>query len=318
MTTPHHDPEFAVEVAGLRRSFRGTLALSDVDLKVPTGSIFGLIGLNGAGKTTLIRHLIGALRPQQGTVTVLGEDPIADPEGVLREIGYLSEEDSLPTWMKIGELIDFCRALYPTWDDVYANELCDMFGLTRKTALKGLSKGQRARAGLLVAIAHRPKLLILDEPSSGLDPIARRDILEAIIHTINQDGRTVLFSSHLLDEVDRVCDSIAMMRGGKIIQTQTTEQIEKRYREVICRPSEIWNTAPSTAGTLGWQRLDREWSAVVDTNQIDPQLPSFANELGVIETRAITLARWFDAHARELSGPASPTRDPLSGVPADA
>jgi ABC-2 type transport system ATP-binding protein len=293
------DNEFAVEVRGLSRSFRGTNALLDVDLRIPTGSIFGLIGVNGAGKTTLIRHLIGALRAQAGTVRVLGQDPIADPEGVLREIGYLSEEDSLPTWMKVGELIDFCRALYPTWDDAYASELCDMFGLTRATALKGLSKGQRARAGLLVAIAHRPKILILDEPSSGLDPIARHDILEAIIRTINQDGRTVLFSSHLLDEVDRVCDSIAMMRGGRIIQTQTTEQIEDRYREIICRPSDPWSSAPATTGILGWQRLDREWSAVIDTSQIDPQSPMLAGELSVIETRDISLARWFDAHAKD-------------------
>lgn len=291
--------EFAVEVHGLSRNFRGKPALSDIQLQIPVGSIFGLIGVNGAGKTTLIRHLIGALRPQQGTVRVLGENPISDPEGVLRDVGYLSEEDSLPTWMKVGELIDFCRALYPTWDDQYATELGDMFGLTRATALKGLSKGQRARAGLLVAIAHRPKLLILDEPSSGLDPIARRDILEAIIRTINQDGRTVLFSSHLLEEVDRVCDSIAMMRGGRIVQSQTTEQIEDRYREIICRPSEEWTTAPSTAGTLGWLRRDREWSAVIDTKQIDPESASTSSELSVIETRQITLARWFDAHAQD-------------------
>ena len=289
--------EYAVDVRDLSRSFRGTKALSDVSLQIPVGSIFGLIGLNGAGKTTLIRHLIGALRPQTGRVRVLGEDPIRDPEGVLREIGYLSEEDSLPTWMKVGSLMDFCRALYPSWDDAYATELCDTFGLTRGTALKGLSKGQRARAGLLVAIAHRPKLLILDEPSSGLDPIARRDILEAIIRTINQDGRTVLFSSHLLEEVDRVCDSIALMREGRIIQTMTIVQIENRYCEIICRPDQNWDAAPSTAGALGWHRLDREWSAVIDTNQIDPASPQITSDLAVIETRDITLARWFAAHA---------------------
>ena len=291
--------EYAVDVRNLNRNFRGIPALSEVSLQIPVGSIFGLIGLNGAGKTTLIRHLIGALRPQSGTVTVLGEDPIADPEGVLREIGYLSEEDSLPTWMKVGSLLDFCRALYPTWDEHYATQLCDMFGLTRDTKLKGLSKGQRARAGLLVAIAHRPKLLILDEPSSGLDPIARRDILEAIIRTINQDGRTVLFSSHLLEEVDRVCDSIAMMRDGRIIQTMTIEQIENRYREIICRPERNWDTAPATRGTVGWHRLGHEWSAVIDTSLIDSQSRQITSDLAVIETREITLARWFAAHAQD-------------------
>ena len=298
--------EHAVDVRNLSRGFREVTALSDVSLQIPVGSIFGLIGLNGAGKTTLIRHLIGALRPQTGTVTVLGEDPISDPEGVLREIGYLSEEDSLPTWMKVGGLLDFCNALYPTWDSTYATQLCDMFGLTRATKLKGLSKGQRARAGLLVAIAHRPKLLILDEPSSGLDPIARRDILEAIIRTINQDGRTVLFSSHLLEEVDRVCDSIAMMRDGRIVQTMTMEQIENRYREIICRPRRDWDAAPKTAGAVGWHRLGSEWSAVIDTSLVDPQSPQVAGDLSVIETRDITLARWFAAHAQEHSGAHQP------------
>ena len=312
MTVQTDGAEFAVDVRNLSRSFRGTVALSDVTLQIPTGSIFGLVGLNGAGKTTLIKHLIGALRPQSGTVTVLGEDPIADPEGVLREIGYLSEEDSLPTWMKVGSLIDFCRALYPSWDDAYATELCEMFGLTRGTALKGLSKGQRARAGLLVAIAHRPKILVLDEPSSGLDPIARRDILEAIIRTINQDGRTVLFSSHLLEEVDRVCDTVAMMCDGRIIETMTIEQLESRYREIICNPDQRWTAAPTEQGTFGWQRVGQEWSAVIDAGLVDPMSQPFAGKLSVIETRDITLARWFAAHAQQPFG-----ADDNSEVPAD-
>ncbi|MCG8648496.1 MAG: ABC transporter ATP-binding protein, partial [Pirellulales bacterium] len=209
------DPgSLAVDVRNLSRTFRGKRALKSVSLQIPVGSIFGLVGLNGAGKTTLIRHLIGSLKPQQGTVAVLGEDPVLGIETALKKIGYLTEEDSLPKWMRVGDLVDFTRAVYPTWDDAYAHELCDTFALSRSTKLSELSKGQRARAGLLVAIAHRPELLILDEPSGGLDQLARSDILEAVIRTINEDGRTVLFSSHLLDEVDRVCDSIALVHDG--------------------------------------------------------------------------------------------------------
>lgn len=216
--------EFAVDVQQLSRTFRGKQALHWVDLQVPIGSVFGLVGLNGAGKTTLIRHLMGLLKAKSGSVTVLGMNPIDDPERFLKRIGYLTEEDSLPKWMRVGELIDFTRAVYPSWDDAYAKQLSDSFELSRRSRLDTMSKGQRARVGLLLAIAHRPKLLILDEPSSGLDPIARSDILEAIIRTVNEDGRTVLFSSHLLDEVDRVCDIVALMHNGRITETLRTEE----------------------------------------------------------------------------------------------
>jgi ABC-2 type transport system ATP-binding protein len=168
-----------------------------------------------------------------------------------------------------------------------------MFGLSRATRLHSLSKGQRARAGLLVAIAHRPELLVLDEPSSGLDPIARSDILEAVIRTISEDGRTVLFSSHLLEEVDRVCDTVAMMREGRIIETLTVEHLEANYSEIICRPPQAWASPPPHAGVFGWRRTGDEWSAVVDSGGAD----SIGDELAVIERREISLSRWFAARA---------------------
>ena len=291
----HVASELAVHVEHLSRTFRGTAALKDVSLQIPVGSIFGLVGLNGAGKTTLIRHLIGALKAQHGSVTVLGDNPVKNPEGVLKHIGYLTEEDSLPKWMRVGELIDFIRAIYPNWDDAYAKQLCDMFTLSRQTRLQSLSKGQRARAGLLVAIAHRPQLLLLDEPSRGLDPIARSDILEAIIRTISEDGRTVLFSSHLLDEVDRVCDSVALMHAGQIIESLTTEQLETRYSEIVCRPMESWLRPPTIAGSFGWRRTGQEWSAVVESNVLGES--TLREAFAIIERREITLQRWFAARA---------------------
>ena len=282
---------YAVQIDNLSRAFKGKQALKDVTLHIPVGSIFGLVGLNGAGKTTLIRHLMGGLAAKHGSVLVLGEDPTLNPEGVLKKVGYLTEEDTLPSWMCVGELIDFTRAIYPSWDDSYATELCDMFGLTRGTQLKSLSKGQRARAGLLVAIAHRPELLVLDEPSSGLDPLARSDILEAIVRTISEDGRTVLFSSHLLDEVDRVCDAFGLMREGELIETLTIEQLETRYHEIIVRPTETWNDPPNMEGIFGWRRKGSEWSGVVDKQTQQASHP----KLAPIEQRDITLERWFTA-----------------------
>ena len=293
---------YAVEARHLSRKYRGKIALDDVSLQIPVGCIFGLIGLNGAGKTTLIRHLIGMLRPKHGHVTILGKEPILAQHDVLKRVGYMTEEDSLPKWMRVGELLDFSRPFYPTWDDAYANRLLDQFGLSRSSKLNSLSKGQRARTGLLVAIAHRPELLILDEPSSGLDPIARSDILEAVIRTISEDGRTVLFSSHLLDEVDRACDTVALMKEGKIIDSITTEQMETRYYEAICRSND---KCPSDdPGFLGWQRQGDEWSAVVDTSVINQNEVELASQIGLVEKREITLQRWFAAKAGCESVPA--------------
>ena len=129
----------------------------------------------------------------------------------LTRVGYLSEENDVPGWMRVDELIRYSRAFYPAWDDVYAEELRQTFGLDPTAKLKDLSKGQKARVGLLIALAYRPELLVLDEPSSGLDPIMRRDILGAVIRTIADEGRTVLFSSHLLDEVEEVADDVTMI-----------------------------------------------------------------------------------------------------------
>ncbi|WP_442506952.1 ABC transporter ATP-binding protein [Novipirellula sp. SH528] len=299
MSRSDSNSPLAVNVTGLCRSFRGRPALEDIDVHIPVGSVFGLVGLNGAGKTTLIRHLIGAFVAQQGTVRVLGMDPVADSQSVLRRVGYLTEEDSLPTWMRVGELVDFSRAIYDTWDDAYATKLMDLFGLSRSDKLSSLSKGLRARAGLLVAIAYRPELLILDEPSSGLDPLARRDILEAIIRTISEEGRTVLFSSHLLDEVDRVCDSVALMRASRIVETTTVDQLQARYEEIVCRSDS--QTPPHIRGVFAWQGDQSEWSGVVDRQLVKSDALVLPAEVSLITRREITLHRWFAARAGTTS-----------------
>src|SRR2546423_6891525 len=207
--------EPVIEVTDLTRRFDSTTALDAVSLSMPRGAVYGLVGANGAGKTTLIKHLLGLLRAERGSVRVCGLDPVADPVGVLSRIGYLSEENDLPGWMRVDELIRYSRAFYPAWDDGYADELRQTFALDPTAKIANLSKGQKARAGLLIALAHRPELLVLDEPSSGLDPIVRRDILGAVIRTIAHEGRTVLFSSHLLGEGEEVADHAPMIGGGR-------------------------------------------------------------------------------------------------------
>jgi ABC-2 type transport system ATP-binding protein len=219
-----------IQVSELTRRFGAKTALDSVSVSMPRGAVYGLVGANGAGKTTLIKHILGLLRAESGTVRVFGHDPVADPVAVLSRIGYLSEENDLPGWMRVDELIRYTRAFYPAWDNTYAEELRRTFALDAAAKVKSLSKGQKARMGLLVALAHRPELLVLDEPSSGLDPIVRRDILGAVMRTIADEGRTVLFSSHLLEEVEQVADHVTMISNGKIVLSASLEDIKELHR----------------------------------------------------------------------------------------
>ena len=222
--------ESVVVVSELTRRFGAVMALDSVSLSLPRGAVYGLVGANGAGKTTLIKHILGLLRAESGSVRVFGHDPVADPVGVLSRIGYLSEERDLPGWMRVEELIRYSRAFYPAWDDSYAEDLRVTFALDPAARIKNLSKGQMARLGLLIALAYRPELLVLDEPSSGLDPIVRRDILGAVIRTIADEGRTVLFSSHLLEEVEQVADHVTMINRGQIVLSAPLSEIKESHR----------------------------------------------------------------------------------------
>jgi ABC-2 type transport system ATP-binding protein len=222
--------ESVISVSELTRRYGATTALAAVSLSLPRGAVYGLVGANGAGKTTLIKHILGLLRAESGWVRVFGLDPVADPVGVLSRIGYLSEENDIPGWMRVDELMRYSRAFYPSWDDGYADELRQTFALDVGARIKSLSKGQKARVGLLIALAHRPELLVLDEPSSGLDPIVRRDILGAILRTIADEGRTVLFSSHLLEEVEQVADHVTMIHQGTLVLSAPLDDIKQSHR----------------------------------------------------------------------------------------
>jgi ABC-2 type transport system ATP-binding protein len=254
--------ETVIDIQEVTRRFGPKVALDRVSLRVPRGAVFGLVGANGAGKTTLIKHVLGLLRAASGSVRVFGRDPVADPPGVLGRIGYLSEEGDLPGWMRVAELIRYTRAFYPNWDDAYAEELRRAFTLDPAALVKNLSKGQRARTGLLLALAHRPELLLLDEPSSGLDPIVRRDILGAIIRTIAEEGRTVLFSSHLLDEVERVSDHVAMINQGQIVFSAGLDDLKETHHRLTLRFAEARPEPPALTGVLAWEGGGAEWTAV--------------------------------------------------------
>ena len=287
----------AVEIRNVTRRFGQKMALDDVSLTLPAGTVLGLVGENGAGKTTLIRHVMGLLKAEQGTVQVFGMDPVLEPVKVLSRIGYLSEEPDLPAWMRVHELIRYIAAFYPTWDAQYASRLQHDFALDLSARIKHLSKGQRARAGLLCALAYRPDLLVLDEPSSGLDPIVRRDILSAIIRTIADEGRTVLFSSHLLSEVERVSDLIAMIKNGRIVFCDTTQAVRDAHTRITIRFDEPREQPPVMEGALMWEGRGREWTAVMSVPANEARSSASALGAQVVEQSALNLDEIFLARA---------------------
>ena len=298
MNTPS---DAVIEVENLSRSYRRKDALKQVTLRVPKGCVFGLVGENGAGKTTLIKHVLGALKPQQGRVRVFGKDPVRDPVGVLADVGHLSEDREMPTWMRIRELLRYIRAFYPNWDVNYAEELREMFRLDPAAKVKHLSRGERALAGLLIALAHRPKLLVLDEPSSGLDPLVRRDILGAIVRTVADEGRTVFFSSHLLDEVERVADRVAMVADGEVVLSGSLDVIKETHHRLVVRFETAQARAPALEGALSVHGAKHEWTVVCD-GELDALHGAIAKmNATVLETATPALEEIFIARASRMA-----------------
>jgi ABC-2 type transport system ATP-binding protein len=290
-------PDAVVAVDHLCRTFGTRKALDDVSLVVRRGCVFGLVGENGAGKSTLIKHLLGLWRAEMGTVRLFGLDPVAEPVSVLRRIGYLSEEPDLPAWMRVGELLRYMQAFYPRWDPAYAEQLRRQFGLHPDARIKTLSKGQRARLGLIAAEAHRPELLVLDEPSSGLDPLVRRDILEAIIRTVTDEGRTVIFSSHLLDEVERVSDELAMLHHGTLRFCAALDDIKVRHRRIALLFDRPRLEPPDISGAIRVDGAGREWTVICDARLLHAS--AMAQHLGatVVSDAPASLDEIFVAHA---------------------
>jgi ABC-2 type transport system ATP-binding protein len=216
---------------------------------------------------------------------------------VLRRVGYLSEERELPEWMRVDELMRYTQAYHPNWDTSYASELLETFGLDASKKVKELSKGMRAQAGLIAAVAHRPELLILDEPSSGLDAVVRRDILDAIVRTVADDGRTVIFSSHLLDEVERMSDHITLMHQGRVTLSGALDEVRSGYQRSRVRFAQHFDQPPVLEAALAMEGGGRTWS-VVHSGSLERFHHSVLALGGeVVESRDATLEEIFLARA---------------------
>jgi ABC-2 type transport system ATP-binding protein len=203
--------------------------LDGVSFSVEPGEVVGMLGKNGAGKTTLIRIAMGLIECQQGSVRVFGMDPRADAVEVKRRVGYVSEDQILPSYLSVAKIVDFHRQLFPRWDDAMASELLDRFSLPPRAKIRTLSKGQARQVALVCAVAHRPELLILDEPAGGLDPAARREFLETSIQLLNVQGTTILFSSHHMTDVERVAGRVVMLHEGHLLLDSELDALREGY-----------------------------------------------------------------------------------------
>ena len=291
-----------LRVDRVTRKFGEKIALNNVSLTLQKGKVLGLIGENGAGKTTLIKHILGLLKAQQGTVRVFGLDPVEDPAGVLGNIGYLAEEDGLPSWMRVHELQRYFQGFYPKWDQVYAEDLREKFKIDRRAKIGELSKGQRARVGLMAALAYRPDLLLLDEPSSGLDPIVRREILTSIVRAVASENRTVLFSSHLLSEIEMVADEVAMIRDGEMLFCDTLDTVKQSHRRVTLCFEEARKSPPDMPDTFCWEGSGQEWTCFFSGNSPTIDAAAVLTGARIVEQDWLTLDEIFLARSAPEAG----------------
>ncbi len=288
-----------ISISGLCRDFGSETVLDHIDLEIPPGRVYGLVGENGAGKTTLIKHCLGLYRAQRGTVRIFGHDPVADPPKVLGRIGFLSEDRDLPGWMSVAELLKFQAPFYPAWDRAHANEMLGSFGLSASKRISDLSRGQAAKLGLLVALAHRPELLLLDEPSSGLDPLARREILETLIQDTIAEGRTVFFSSHLLDEIERVCDWVGFLILGRLVLQGSLTEISNLHRRLVVRFDGGQFRERSIDGAVVIEAREKEWT-LVSLGNPDAVKSGVSSAGGrVVDEQSASLEEIFLAYSRQ-------------------
>jgi len=224
----------AIALQGVCKQYDG-FALRDVDLTLPEGQVMGLVGVNGAGKSTLLRLLMGLVRADGGEVRVFGQRlPEAQVE-VKRDIGYASDDMRLYPGQTLRWHMDLVRRVYPGWDEAYAAHLVERFDLRPAQAMGGFSHGQRVKALLLLLLARRPRLLLLDEPTTGLDPVARGEVLEALADVLRDERRSILFSSHNTADVERIADSITFLHGGRVLASRDKEAFLDGWRRLLCR-----------------------------------------------------------------------------------
>lgn len=255
-----------LEVDDVVRSFtHGVPVLNGVNFSVQSEEVVALLGRNGSGKTTLMYLIMGLLYPNTGDVRVFGMSPTKHPVAVKQRIGYVGEHSLLPPSFSLPQLIAFHKRLFPSWDTALEALLLERFQLAGNTkALKHFSKGQVQQASLLLAVCHRPELLLLDEPAGGLDPAARREFLETSIHLLNREGTTILFSSHHMGDVERLGGRALMLEDGAIRLDRSVDALREAHCVAVFakRPSTTRSQIESLPHCLNVRAVHHEWHAV--------------------------------------------------------
>jgi ABC-2 type transport system ATP-binding protein len=245
----------AIVTRRLTKHYGNRPVVNALDLRVPQGSVYGLLGRNGAGKSTAIKMLMGMVQPDYGEIEILGHPMPALPCEVRQRVAYIAEGHPLYNWMTVDEAVRFTKAFYPRWNDRLLAQILDHFELPGRAKLRKLSNGQRAQASLALAVAPDPELLVLDDPTLGLDTVVRRDFLESLIQIIQRSGRTILFSSHILGDVERVADRVGVMVDGVLRADCPTEHFRETVKRVVLefrgRPAD-W---PGGGGVVSWRHV---------------------------------------------------------------
>lgn len=231
--------QVAISLQGICKTYKH-FELKNVSFEMEQGTVAGLIGPNGAGKSTCMRIMIGLVQPEKGAVSVLGQKISSNEAQAKQEIGFFSDDMRLYKPEALGWHMQFVRSLFPTWDDAYAKRLLQRFGLLEEQQIKGLSHGQRVKAMLLLILARKPKLLILDEPTNGLDPVAKHEILSELMRVVEDDRRTILFSSHNTQDVEKICDSITFIDRGVVVGSRPRDEFLERWRRIKVTADERW------------------------------------------------------------------------------
>ena len=224
-------PDLAIETRGLVKRYRSIDAVNGLNLSVPKGAIYTLVGRNGSGKTTTIRMLLDLARPDSGTAHVLGMDSHAERTKVLERVGYVSDRPLLGSWT--GEqLVRFNRGFYPRWSDELVSRYVRVFDIPMKQRFRNLSRGNQTKMWLMLALAQQPDVLVLDEPTAGLDPVVTDQLLRVLVEDVAAEGRTVFMSSHHLSEIERIADWVGMIDKGKLLLEAPMEELRARFRRI--------------------------------------------------------------------------------------
>ena len=291
--------DMVIESRGLTRYFGSKAAVDSLDIAVPRGCVFGFLGRNGSGKTTTIRMLLGLLRPTRGGATVLGHDCTNLPPQIRGRIGYLAEGHPVYGWMGVDECSRVQASFFERWNQKVFDAVVDHFGLSRRARAKDLSRGERAGLCLAMTLAPEPELLVLDDPALGLDPVARRSLLESMVYVTRREDRTIFFSSHLLSDVERVADRIAVLDRGVLRANCSVEMFRDRVRQLLLKFDGPPPPVPKIPGLLHAFRRDDQISLTIVNYDADTEKALATVGAQTIERIPISLEDAFISYLGE-------------------